>query len=85
MSNMSNAHWRDSARSVRFFMLDGRAAFPLVLVLIWPRFWTLVVALVSVLFFTIISRFGYTPMVFLRLLRSFFAGRHVQSQPWWMK
>ncbi len=85
MSDLANAHWRDSARSVRFFILDGEAAFPLVLVLIWPRFWTLMVALVSVTFFSILCRFGFTPVVFFRLCRSFFAGRHIQSQPWWMK
>lgn len=25
------AHWRDSARSTRFFMVDARAAFPIFL------------------------------------------------------
>ncbi len=85
MKDMSKAHWRDSARSIRFFMLDGRAAFPLVIVLIHPRWWTLFVAIACTIFFSILCRFGYTPKVFFRLARAFFAGRHIQSQPWWMK
>ena len=85
MRDLSNAHWRDSARGVRFFVLDGEAVFPLVIVLIWPRMWTLMVAVVCIIFFSVLSRFGYSPRVFFRLVRSFIAGRHVQAKPWWMK
>ena len=85
MRDLSNAHWRDSARSVRFFMLDGEAAFPFLLVLVWPRLWTLFIAFVFMGFFTILSRFGLSPSVFFRMLRGFIAGRHIQSTPWWMK
>lgn len=85
MRDLSNAHWRDSARGVRFFMLDGDAVFPLVLVLIWPRLWTLYIALAGVLFFTVLTRFGLSAKVFFRMIRTFISGRYIFSRPWWMR
>ena len=79
----STTHWRDSARPIKFFMLDGKAVFPLFLVFVWPRLWTAVVALIGLIFFSVMLRFGFTPMVFLRATRCFFAGRRIHSTPWW--
>lgn len=80
----SDAHWRDSARSTRFFFFDGKAVFPLLLVIVYPRLWTLIVAVVAIAFFSILIRYGFTPMVFLRWFRSFLAGSRKMSKPWWM-
>ena len=82
MVNM-DTHWRDSARSIRFFIWDGKAAFPLFIVLIWPRLWTLLVALIAMVFFTFMNRYGYTPIVFFRSMRSFLDGRRIYRSPWW--
>ena len=79
----SGAHWRDSARAVKFFILDGEAVLPLVLVLIFPRWWTLAFALVATLFFIIMKKYGFTTTVFLKVLRGFFSGHRVYSSPWW--
>ena len=78
-----NAHWRDSARSVRFFIWDGKAAFPMVIFLMHVRLWTLGVALLTMLFFTVLNRYGFSPMVFFRYIRSFFAGPRKVAVPWW--
>jgi intracellular multiplication protein IcmT len=80
-----DAHWRDSARSVRFFMWDGSTAFPLLILLIYPRWWTLIVAVLTMTFFSILMRYGLTVGVFFRWLRSAVAGRRKFSPPWWDK
>ncbi len=78
-----NAHWRDSARSARFFMVDARAAFPIFLFLMHIRIWTGFLVIISALFFGILEHYGFTLPVFLRWLRLFFAGNVKSSNPWW--
>jgi len=78
-----NTHWRDSARRPRFFLVDARAAFPLVLFLLHIRIWTAVVALLATCFFALLERNGFTVSVFLRWLRSSLAGPRKNSMPWW--
>lgn len=80
----SSAHWRDSARSARFFMVDARAAFPLFIFLMHIRIWTGVLVLVSAVFFGIIEHYGFTVPVFLRWLRNLFAGGVKAARPWWI-
>lgn len=84
-STSTEAHWRDSARAVRFFIWDAKAAFPLVFFLIYMSWWTLGIALFTMMFFTVLNRYGFNMMVFGRWLRSTFAGPRKQSQPWWME
>lgn len=81
----AQAHWRDSARSVRFFIWDGKAAFPMLLFLMHIKVWTFVVALATMMFFSILNRYGFTPIVFGRWLRSFIAGRRKMAMPWWVQ
>lgn len=81
----ANAHWRDSARSIRFFIWDGKAVFPMVIFLMHMKIWTLAVALITMMFFTILNRYGFSPMVFLRFLRSFIAGPNKLAIPWWLQ
>lgn len=77
------AHWRDSARNARFFIVDARAAFPIFLFLMHIQVWTGVLVLVSAAFFGIIEHYGYTVPVFLRWLREQLAGPVKTSTPWW--
>lgn len=79
----STSHWRDSARSARFFMVDARAAFPIFLFLMHIRVWTGVLVLVSAVFFGVIEHYGFTMPVFLRWMRTTIAGPVKSSQPWW--
>jgi len=80
-----NAHWRDSARAVRFFGVDYRAMFPLLICLFLPRLWTLGLAVAAIVFFTLLERYGFSVMVFARALRGFFAGPRKIATPWWLK
>lgn len=79
----STAHWRDSARSPRFFVVDARAAFPVFIFLMHIRIWTAALVLVSAVFFGIIEHYGFTVPVFLRWIRSTLAGPHKTARPWW--
>ncbi|OGT64732.1 MAG: phosphoesterase [Gammaproteobacteria bacterium RIFCSPHIGHO2_12_FULL_45_9] len=78
-----DAHWRDSARSVRFFIWDGKTAFPMVLFLVHIQWWTLWIALGATLFFTVLRYYGFTMDVFGRIVRNFFAGARKIAIPWW--
>jgi len=77
------AHWRDSARTVRFFFIDYRATFPLMAFFLHIRLWTFLIALVATIFFALIERYGFSVNVFIRWLRSFIAGPRKIAQPKW--
>lgn len=79
------AHWRDSARNVRFFFIDFRACFPLLLFLLHIRLWTFILALIATIFFATLERYGFSVIVFLRWLRSFVAGPRKIAKPWWKR
>jgi intracellular multiplication protein IcmT len=84
MLRSGNAHWRDSARSPKFFFVDAYAAFPLLAFLLHIRWWTFFLALSSIAFFALLERFGFTLPVFKRILRVFLAGNHRIARPWWI-
>jgi intracellular multiplication protein IcmT len=80
-----NAHWRDSAHSARFFFVDARAAFPLILFLLHIKLWTFIVAIITMVFFALLEKYGFSVIVFGRWVRSFMAGPFKSSDPWWKK
>ena len=80
----ANTHWRDSARPVKFFIWDGRAVFPLVIMLFYPTLWTFGISVALMFFFSILNRYGFTPIIFLRWFRSLIAGPHKTARPWWL-
>lgn len=77
------AHWRDSSRTVVLWMVDYRAAFPLLFFLVHIRLWTFLLAIITMGFFGLIEKYGFSVSVFGRLLRSYIAGPHKIAQPWW--
>lgn len=79
----ASAHWRDSARSAKFFIFDAKACFPLLLFLLHIQWWTFFVAIGAMLFFTALNHYGFSVEVFLRWFRSLLAGRHKIAIPWW--
>ena len=80
---ITHAHWRDSAREVKFFILDGKSAFPMFLFLVHIQLWTFCTALVVSLFFAILRHFGFTMEIFGRVVRGFLAGPHKSASAWW--
>lgn len=81
----SDVHWRDSARYPRFFIIDARAAFPILLALVHIRLWTMVTALIAMVFFGILHHYGFTIAVFGRWFRSLLAGKRKMAAPWWLR
>lgn len=77
------AHWRDSGRNVRFWLVDFRAAFPLLILLFHIRLWTFIFAIFAIVFFGLLERFGFSVAVFGRWLRAYIAGPRKIAQPWW--
>lgn len=81
----SEVHWRDAARSPKFFGIDGKAAIPLMFFLLHMRLWTFVLTLSCAIFFAILSHFGFSFRVFLIRVRGVLGGRHKVARPWWRR
>lgn len=64
---MSNeVYWRDTGRHPRFFFVDARAAWAILLVLFHLRLWTLITACAIILILWVVELFGLSPPVALR-------------------
>ena len=68
-------HWRDSALSPRFFIVDARVTLFLVIALFHPRWWSLILALVLIALFTVLEYFKLTLAVALRVIRGWASGK----------
>lgn len=71
----TNWHWRNSMRPVRFFGFDARAAFPFLLLLVYARLITLVLAIISTILFYFLEKYGLTFDAAIRRLRSYISGQ----------
>ncbi len=78
------AQWRDSSRIPRFFGLDARACFPLLVFLLHIKLWSFILALAATVFFAALERYGFRLTVFLRWLRNRMAGNRKVSRSWWI-
>jgi hypothetical protein len=77
--------WRDTARPARFWGLDARASFPLVLSILKVSKLTFGLAFVCVLIFWFVEKWGMTFPSSLRALRSWIASPHRPAVPDWTK
>lgn len=74
MSEGLGEHWRNTARSVRFFAFDARAAAPLLLFILHMQLWTLILAVIVIILFAILERFGLTINLAVRRARVWLIG-----------
>lgn len=74
-------HWRNTMKTVRFFIFDARAGFFVVLVLVHARLWTLMTAIGVMLVFNLLERKNLTFPAAIRALRVFFIG---SFRPGWI-
>ena len=74
-------HWRNTMKTVRFFIFDARAGFFVVLVLVHARLWTLMLAVAVMGVFYLLERKSLTFPAALRSLRVFFIGSY---RPGWI-
>ena len=65
-----NWHWRNTMRVARFFSFDARAAAPLPLLLVYARLSTLILTIVTLIFFRFLEQRGLTFPSALRLFRT---------------
>ena len=76
-----NWHWRNSMQVVRFFAFDSRAALPLPLLLVYARWSTLVLMIVSLVLFRYLERKGLTVPAAMRNFRAWIIGA---DRPGWL-
>lgn len=76
-----NWHWRNNMRIVRFFMLDARAALPFLVLLVYLRWSSVILAVIVTTIFYLLERKGLTFAASLRNLRQWIVGR---NRPGWI-
>jgi intracellular multiplication protein IcmT len=77
--------WRDSARSAKLWIFDASATFPLLVLAFHITWTTFIVAVVSMLFLSLLGRYGFSMVVFARWIRSSLAGKRKVAVPWWFQ
>lgn len=82
--SIAGASWRDSARYPKFFGFDSRAVFPIIIFLLHIQYWTFILSVVSMVFFSVLMRYGFTMGTFLRFIRASVAGKRKMAKPWWV-
>lgn len=80
-----DASWRDSARSTRLWIFNSSTTFPLLFLLFNIQLWTFIFTIAVMLFFLLLEYYQFTPTVFYRFLRNWFAGNVRLSRPWWTR
>lgn len=83
MAILESTHWRDAARTPRFYFMDAFSAFPLLFLMLHIKLWTFILTLICTGFFVVLERFKFTIPVFFRWLRSTLAGPFRPTKPWW--
>lgn len=83
MAILETTHWRDAARTPRFYFMDAWAALPFLFFLMHMRLWTFILSLVLTFFFIILEKFKFTLPVFSRWLKATLAGPLRTAKPWW--
>lgn len=81
---MRHRTWRNTGRRVRLGPMDATIVFPLLFALVHPSWWKFWLLLVVALFMLVSEiKYGISPLVALRALRSFLAGRRSAAVAWW--
>lgn len=70
-------HWSATAIYPLFFIFDARCLFPVFIFLLHMSMGTLTIAVLGVIFFSVLNYFSITPMVCLRNVRRFISGTTV--------
>lgn len=68
------AHWRETYKPARFFILDSRAGLPILVTLLHVRVWTLVLTTIIVIMFILLERRGLSVPSAFRAFRAWIIG-----------
>lgn len=77
------AHWRDSARAPRFFIIDANIIWPMFIFLFAMSMRTTILLIVSALFLLALERTNFTIIKFIRYVYVFIGGQMRYRQGWW--
>ncbi len=77
--------WRYTALPVKVAILDARACFPLLVFVLYWSWMTAYIAIVGVVFFTVISWFGLTVPAVVRVGRRLLVGAVRPALPAWKR
>jgi hypothetical protein len=72
---MEDNYWRESGRTVKFFFVDGRAMFFLLIMLYHFSLFTFGLGILSLVFLAILENYGYNIPNGLRKLRIIIFGK----------
>jgi len=75
--------WRNTGQPVRVLMLDARACFPIVTVMVYWSRTTLIIAITGFVFFSLVSFLGLTLPAMLRMIRRWLTGPTRPAVPVW--
>lgn len=64
-----DTHWRNSMKPARFFMLDARAAWPVLVMLLHMRYYTMIFAVLVMVLFYFLEQRGLSFFAALRAFR----------------
>lgn len=78
----ANAHWRNSMLPARFFAFDARAGIAFFALLVYARWITLFITIVSTFLFWFLEKRGLTFPSAIRAFRLWLVG---QNRPAWIK
>lgn len=70
-------YWLHTARSITILGINGFIALPILGFLFYIRIWTFMMVIIIAVALVIMQRFGYTPIVAFRALRSRLGGKNV--------
>jgi intracellular multiplication protein IcmT len=83
MAILEDTHWRDAARTPRFYFMDAYSALPLLIFFLHMSFNTFFISVGFILFFIGLEKFKFTLPVFFRWLKATIAGPMRVAKPWW--
>lgn len=81
LEERANWHWRNSARPVRFFALDARAAMPFCILLFYMRPISILLTVIITMMFHMFEKKGLTFPAAMRAMRVWLWG---QYRPGWI-
>ena len=75
MSHDLYAHWRDSGRTPRLYMIDARGALPILLVLLHMRVWTFFLMILVIIFLSVLQYYRWPIPVYFRVVIGALVGK----------
>ncbi len=75
-------HWRNSQKTPRFWKFDARAGASALVVLLYPRRWTILLSILAMILFWILERKGLTFRAAIRAFRVWIIGPKRPAYIW---